>query len=348
MPGLQSGWLTHETKRPQRVLTSRWVIDLVIEACGPIVLDPCGAPSSEVIADRILMPETGDDGLAADWNGHTFCNPPWDALGVWLCKMVEQASRGVPITALVPLRTHRTYWRFAWRADAVAFLPAIGFCGYEGGLYGGACVLLRFGPVARFLAACRRRQIAAMALHEVRGSLYPAPMSLKEAIMREVTPDVVINAIRNNAAEITIEEIAMLDIEQWEVVKGMTLPQILGIGKATAKAKAKGRPKSAAKNKPAKAKTKAVRKPPKRTKKRAAKTVAPAVTTIDFSAYDFETAEDLIGQVVAEVRKGATFRLKDVIDATGLPRRDIAKAIITNDKLVGHGKGRGRYYEVSA
>lgn len=93
----------------------------IIEALGPFQLDPCAAPSPRPwpTADRHI--ELPEDGLAAEWDGRVWCNPPYGAVTwAWLDKLADHGS-GI---ALIFARTEtagfvRTVWQ---RAHAVLFL----------------------------------------------------------------------------------------------------------------------------------------------------------------------------------------------------------------------------------
>lgn len=86
-----------------RAETTTWLTppDL-IEKLGPFDLDPCAAPSPRpwpTAARHIELPE---DGLASDWAGHVWLNPPYSfAAWTWLEKL---AAHGDGI-ALVFART---------------------------------------------------------------------------------------------------------------------------------------------------------------------------------------------------------------------------------------------------
>ena len=66
----------------------------VTEAFGPIELDPCWHPESNVVAARtISLPECG---LSADWasNGLTYINPPFGDVASWIRKANDEWERG--------------------------------------------------------------------------------------------------------------------------------------------------------------------------------------------------------------------------------------------------------------
>jgi len=93
----------------------------VLSALGAFDLDPCAAPSPRpwpTAARHIELPECG---LAAEWSGRIWCNPPYGAQAAkWLAKMAAHAN-GV---ALVFARTEtKAFHDHVWpRAHALLFL----------------------------------------------------------------------------------------------------------------------------------------------------------------------------------------------------------------------------------
>lgn len=71
-------------------------------------LDVCALPSSAKCA-RYFSPE--DDGLAQDWTGVCWMNPPYgDVIGEWVRKAHESAQAGATVVCLVPARTDTAWW----------------------------------------------------------------------------------------------------------------------------------------------------------------------------------------------------------------------------------------------
>jgi hypothetical protein len=82
-------------------------------------LDPCspGAPPSTVPAKRHLTKE--DNGLAAEWLGSVWLNPPFSGKRAWYERMLMHAN-GI---ALLPARTETLdLQRYMSAADALLFL----------------------------------------------------------------------------------------------------------------------------------------------------------------------------------------------------------------------------------
>jgi len=93
----------------------------ILDALGPFDLDPCAAPEPRpwpTAARHITKP---DDGLAHDWQGRVWLNPPYSRQAVrWIERLADHGHG----TALIFARTDTSWfveqvWR---RADALLFL----------------------------------------------------------------------------------------------------------------------------------------------------------------------------------------------------------------------------------
>lgn len=92
----------------------------IIDALGPFDLDPCAAVGQpwDTAAKHYTVE---DDGLAQEWHGFVWCNPPFGPEAQkWLRRMAEHGN-GI---ALVPARTEtRWFVSEVWNAaEAVLFL----------------------------------------------------------------------------------------------------------------------------------------------------------------------------------------------------------------------------------
>lgn len=130
----------------------------IVRALGPFDLDPCCPPQMPWRTAAVMIHRPAD-GLAAEWHGRVWLNPPYGPdTGTWLARLADH-GRG---TALVFARTEtamfvRQVWR---RADAVRFIEGrLHFHGVDGARAaanaGGPSVLVAYGAAdAERLAGC--------------------------------------------------------------------------------------------------------------------------------------------------------------------------------------------------
>lgn len=93
----------------------------ILGALGQFDLDPCAAPSPRPWPTAARHIELPQDGLAAEWSGRVWCNPPFGReAAAWLERMAKHGN-GI---ALVPARTETAmFYRSVWGvASAVLFL----------------------------------------------------------------------------------------------------------------------------------------------------------------------------------------------------------------------------------
>jgi len=105
-----------------RAKTTTWLTPPeIVDALGPFDLDPCAAPSPRPWPTAHRHIELPEDGLAADWAGRVWLNPPYSfEAWRWLERLADHGHG----TALVFARTEtagfvRTVWQ---RAHGVLFL----------------------------------------------------------------------------------------------------------------------------------------------------------------------------------------------------------------------------------
>ena len=71
-------------------------------------LDVCATPETAK-CDRYFTPEI--DGLAQEWHGVCWCNPPYGReIGQWIAKAREAGRKGATVVCLIPSRTDTRYW----------------------------------------------------------------------------------------------------------------------------------------------------------------------------------------------------------------------------------------------
>ena len=104
-----------------RMKNDEWLTpQYIVQALGSFDLDPCSPINRPwPTAARHLTIE--DNGLAHEWHGRVWCNPPFGREAVkWLRRMADHGS-GI---ALIPARTETAmFYETVWsRADAVLFI----------------------------------------------------------------------------------------------------------------------------------------------------------------------------------------------------------------------------------
>lgn len=85
-------------------------------------LDVCALPENAKCA-RYFTP--ADDGLAQEWTGTCWMNPPYGrTIGTWIAKAYEAARAGATVVCLIPSRTDTKWWHdYIQNAFEVRYLP---------------------------------------------------------------------------------------------------------------------------------------------------------------------------------------------------------------------------------
>lgn len=130
------------TGNEQRIHTPLTILRPIAELWPEgIACDPAGSPDSLVEAEVTMGPEFEiKDSKLVPWPERTFINPPYDDLKAFLghgMQFDEQAW-------LIPVRSHRKWWRAARRAsDVIAWLNPLAFVGFEQSFPAALCMLYR-------------------------------------------------------------------------------------------------------------------------------------------------------------------------------------------------------------
>lgn len=111
-------------EREQEVLTPQSIVDVCNKLWVQIMFDPCWCEGA--ITDPYAV--NLGDGLKCQWLPKTYINPPYKDLKAWLAYGQTQPKEQI---WLVPVRTHRTWWR-SWRdsLDVYCELNPLAFVGY--------------------------------------------------------------------------------------------------------------------------------------------------------------------------------------------------------------------------
>jgi phage N-6-adenine-methyltransferase len=106
--------------------TGEWATDPAFFArvntwYGPFDLDPCATPENAK-CERFFTRE--DDGLAQEWTGRVFMNPPYGrAILAWMRKAWEATQNGAElVVCLVPARVDTRWWHEYAARGEVHFL----------------------------------------------------------------------------------------------------------------------------------------------------------------------------------------------------------------------------------
>ena len=102
--------------------TPPWLVDRVVAMLEGVDLDPCSPTPSTVPAALHYTKE--DDGLAREWGGKVFMNPPYGSvLPDWVRKLPRHIFLGDISEAilLVAARVDTRWFRDVWAADALLF-----------------------------------------------------------------------------------------------------------------------------------------------------------------------------------------------------------------------------------
>lgn len=83
--------------------TPLWVIEMARQVMGSVDLDPCTQPQNPTGATKFFTEE--DDGLAQEWSGNVWMNPPYSDPLPWMKKLVESVQSGSVKSAIALIKT---------------------------------------------------------------------------------------------------------------------------------------------------------------------------------------------------------------------------------------------------
>lgn len=104
--------------------------------------DVCALPENAK-CDRYFTP--ADDGLAQDWRGSCWMNPPYGRqIGHWMRKAYESSLAGATVVCLVPARTDTAWWHdFAAKGEVRFIRGRLQFDGVKDAPFPSAIVIFR-------------------------------------------------------------------------------------------------------------------------------------------------------------------------------------------------------------
>ena len=86
---------------------------------GPFTLD-VAATAENALCDKYFTAE--DDGLAQDWTGVVWCNPPYSSVARWVEKAYASSLTGSTVVCLVPPRTDTRWWHHFFDKAEVRYI----------------------------------------------------------------------------------------------------------------------------------------------------------------------------------------------------------------------------------
>lgn len=92
--------------------------------------DVCATPEN---AKCLRYFTKADDGLAQQWSGTCWMNPPYGReIGAWMAKAYRSAQAGATVVCLVPSRTDTAWWHdYAMKGDVTFLRGRIKFGGHK-------------------------------------------------------------------------------------------------------------------------------------------------------------------------------------------------------------------------
>ena len=108
----------------------------ILEKLGKFNLDPCTVENRPwpTAVDHLTKEE---DGLAVDWRGRVWCNPPFTGMDPWMARMADHGN-GILLAPAKKMET-LSFFKYVWdRADAILIMRGrLRFHTADGKLAGG-------------------------------------------------------------------------------------------------------------------------------------------------------------------------------------------------------------------
>lgn len=126
--------------------TPQWLFDQLNAEFG-FTLDVCATPDNAKCERYYTKAE---DGLAQDWSGVCWMNPPYGReIGRWIEKAYESSLGGVTVVCLLPSRTDTKWWHeYVMRGEVLFLRGRLKFGGSKNSApFPSAVVVFRGGGV---------------------------------------------------------------------------------------------------------------------------------------------------------------------------------------------------------
>lgn len=105
--------------------TPRWFFNSLAQYLGEsLELDTCANEATSKSIMHYSLDEKNQNGLELDWSFSNFCNPPFDNIGQWINKAVNESQKGNSTAMLFPDTPETAYSRLAFEyADTIIKMP---------------------------------------------------------------------------------------------------------------------------------------------------------------------------------------------------------------------------------
>mgnify|MGYP002682524961 CR=1 FL=1 len=149
-------WACQQTSKAEDWETPLWLFEELDREFG-FTVDVC-ATERNAKCERFFSPE--DNGLAQEWQGICWMNPPYGrTIGEWMEKALNASRGGATVVCLVPARTDTAWWHsFVTKASEIRFLKGrlcFGRTCRDSAPFASAIVIYRPGETAPQVTFCQ-------------------------------------------------------------------------------------------------------------------------------------------------------------------------------------------------
>ena len=110
----------HFSSATDKWATPQAFFDQMNSRFGPFELDVCADEENSKCPRHFSIK---DNGLAQQWEGRCWMNPPYGrAIGLWMRKAYESSLAGATVVCLVPARTDTAWWHSYAALGKVEFI----------------------------------------------------------------------------------------------------------------------------------------------------------------------------------------------------------------------------------
>lgn len=317
----------------QDICTPSEVVEpLYIHIGGPFDLDAFDSRKTRhsIIRAKRKVRWPKEDGLVIRWTGSVWSNSPFAILGAALRKAWEEVCSLENATEAFihgPFRSHRKYWKFFWRAQAVCYLDRIRYIGWDDD-FPFPTIVVYYGPHAERFMHCMRHLGVVRPLTPWHARHTMTTVSVSKEYENKLC-SVVIEIARAHPelSLVQLREQIKFKEDDWTRLINTPLGELVASGTTPDVEPAAGRNGVPKKN------GVAAKSSPKASKRKSPPRAGDADATIK---------KYLTGK-----KKGFQFKTADLITMTGLGRNSVLRKLEPYTNVKQKGAGRGAYFEVT-